>query len=110
MTATPPSDPLDPLSTPSDKDGDFVADHEEIVEKSALEDPVMQGVMAVLASGLLLTLIMAWTMFATGKGKRREYENMLLMVDQAEGYAGLAAVESELELMKFICSSTTSCC
>jgi len=99
FTATPPSDPLDPLSTPSDKDGDFVADHEEIVEKSAIEDPVMQGVMAVLASGLLLTLIMAWTMFATGKGKRREYENMLLMVDQAEGYGGLAAVESELDQM-----------
>ena len=99
LMADPQSDPLDPLSTPSDKDGDFIADHEEMIEKSTLEDPVMQGVMAVLASGLLLTLIMAWTMFSSGKGKRREYENMLLMVDQAEGFAGLAAVESELDQM-----------
>ena len=97
LSAEPPSDPLDALSTPSDADGDFVADHEEIVEKSTVDDPVIQGVIAVLASGLLLTLIMAWTLFAAGKGKRREYDGMLLMVEEAEGFAGLAAVEKELD-------------
>ena len=57
LTANPPSDPLDALSTPSDADGNFVADHEEPVEKSTIEDPVIQGVVAVLATGLLITLI-----------------------------------------------------
>jgi len=76
-----------------------VANHEEVVEKSTVDDPVIQGVIVVLASGLLLTFIMAWTLFATGKGKRREYEGMLLMVDEAEGFAGLAHVEKELDEM-----------
>ena len=62
-----------------------------------MDDPVIQGVIVVLASGLLMTLIMAWTLFATGKGKRREYEEMLLMVEEAEGFGGLAAGEKELD-------------
>ena len=99
LSADPPSNPLDPLSIPADADNDFVADHEEIVEKSSVEDPVIQGVIAVLASGFLITLIMAWTLFASGKGKRKEYEGMLLMVEEAEGFAGLSAVESELDSM-----------
>ena len=99
LSADPPSNPLDPLSIPADADNDFVADHEEIVEKSSVEDPVIQGVIAVLASGFLITLIMAWTLFASGKGKRKEYEGMLLMVEEAEGFAGLSAVESELDTM-----------
>jgi len=99
LSADPPSDPLDPLSTPADDDGDFVANHEEIVEPATVDDPIIQGVIVVLASGLLLTFIMAWTMFASGKGKRREYEGMLLMVEQAEGFSGLAAVEKELDEM-----------
>ena len=99
LTANPPSDPLDPLSTPSDADGNFVADHEEPVEKSTIEDPVIQGVVAVLATGLLITLIMAWTLYSSGRGKQREYESMLLMVEEAEGYAGLSAAEQELDKM-----------
>jgi hypothetical protein len=98
-TAVPPSDALDPSSIPADEDGDFVADHEEPVETSTFDDPVIQGVMVVLGGGLLLTLIMAWTLFSSGKGKRREYEGMLLMVDQAEGFSGLDAVERELDDM-----------
>ncbi len=98
-SANPPSDPLDPNSVPPDADSDFVADHEEAIELKTWDDPVIQGVMVVLAGGLLLTLIMAWTMFASGKGKRREYEGMLLMVEQAEGFAGLASVEQELDEM-----------
>ena len=99
LTANPPSDPLDALSTPSDADGNFVADHEEPVEKSTIEDPVIQGVVAVLATGLLITLIMAWTLYSSGRGKQREYESMLLMVEEAEGYAGLSAAEQELDKM-----------
>jgi hypothetical protein len=99
LSASPPSDPLDALSTPADADSDFVADHEEIAEVSTVDDPVIQGVIAVLASGFLITLIMAWTLFTAGKGKRREYEGMLLMIDEAEGFSGLATVENELDSM-----------
>ena len=99
LSANPPSDPLDPDSTPADENGNFVADHEEPIEKATIEDPVIQGVVAVLASGLVITLIMAWTLFSSGRGKQREYESMLLMVEEAEGYAGLASAEQELDKM-----------
>ena len=57
----------------------------------------MQGVIAVLATGLLMTLLMAWAMFGSGKNKRREYETMQRMIEEAEGFAGLAEVEAELD-------------
>ena len=52
-----------------------------------------------LASGFVITLIMAWTLYSSGRGKQREYEAMLLMVEEAEGYAGLSAAEQELDKM-----------
>jgi hypothetical protein len=99
LTADIPTDIFDASSTPSDSDGDGIADHEEVVSKSSVEDPVIQGVIAVLATGLLMTLIMAWTLFGSGKGKKREYHEIQKMIDEAEGFSGLAEVESELDSM-----------
>ncbi len=99
LQAVEPSDPFDPDSTPSDKDGDFIADHLEVEEESIIEDPVMQGVIAVIAAGMLMTLIVASVMFGSGKGKRRDYHTMQRLIDEAEGFAGLVEVEQELESM-----------
>jgi hypothetical protein len=99
LFSNPPSDIFDPTSTPPDADRDFIPDSDEIVKVSAIDDPVMQGVIAVLATGLLMTLIMAWTMFGSGKNRRREYEAMQRMIEEAEGFAGLAEVEAELDSM-----------
>ncbi len=99
LSADPASDPLDPMSVPLDVDGDFVADHEEIIERSTVQDPVIQGVIAVLASGFLITVIMAWTLFTSGKNKKRGYDEMSLLIESAEGFAGLSEVERELDEM-----------
>ena len=42
---------------------------------------------------------MAWSLFASGRGKQREYESMMLLVEEAEGYSGLASAELELDKM-----------
>jgi hypothetical protein len=99
LLAYPPSNIFDATSTPTDANHNGIADHTEPVEKSSVEDPVIQGVIAVLAAGLLITLIMAWTLFSTGSGKRKEYESLQRMIDEAEGFAGLAEVEHELDSM-----------
>ena len=38
-------------------------------------------------------------MLGSGKGKRREYQSMQKLIDQAEGFEGLADVEYELDSM-----------
>ena len=99
LLADPPSDIFDISSTPPDANHNGIADHTEPVEKSSVEDPVMQGVIAFLSVAFLVILILAWTLYGSGRGKEREYQEMQRMIDEAEGFAGLAEVEAELDSM-----------
>jgi len=99
LTADPPSDPFDADSRPSDADGDYIADHEEVIEKSSVDDPVMQGVLASVSVLILFAAFLLYAQLTGRRGQARSFDEVRGMIDEAEGFDGLAEVEKELDTL-----------